>query len=69
MAGGAVVERGDDEVANGWTGWLAMAALFALFAWLAVVNIWIFVFVVGVVISIFLHELGHWMRMEHNDYR
>ena len=59
MAGGAVVERGDDEVANGWTGWLAMAALFALFAWLAVVNIWIFVFVVGVVISIFLHELGH----------
>jgi membrane-associated protease RseP (regulator of RpoE activity) len=59
MAGGAVVERGDDEVANGWTGWLAMAALFALFAWLAFVNIWIFVFVVGVVISIFLHELGH----------
>ncbi len=59
MAGGAVVERGDDEVANGWTGWLAMAALFGLFAWLAFVNIWIFVFVVGVVISIFLHELGH----------
>ena len=59
MAGGAVVERGDEEIANGWTGWLAMAALFALFAWLAVVNIWIFVFVVGVVISIFLHELGH----------
>jgi membrane-associated protease RseP (regulator of RpoE activity) len=59
MAGGAVVERGDDEIANGWTGWLAMAALVGLFAWLAVVNIWIFVFVVGVVISIFLHELGH----------
>jgi membrane-associated protease RseP (regulator of RpoE activity) len=59
MAGGAVIERGDDEVANGWTGWLAMAALIALFAWLAFVNIWIFVFVVGVVISIFLHELGH----------
>jgi membrane-associated protease RseP (regulator of RpoE activity) len=59
MAGGAVVERSDDEIANGWTGWLAMAALVGLFAWLAVVNIWIFVFVVGVVISIFLHELGH----------
>ena len=36
-----------------------MAGLAALFVWLAFVNIWIFVFVVGVVISIFLHELGH----------
>ena len=59
MAGGAVSELDDDELANGWTGWLAMAGLAALFVWLAFVNIWIFVFVVGVVISIFLHEFGH----------
>ena len=59
MAGGSVTELNDDELANGWTGWLAMAGLGALFVWLAFVNIWIFVFVVGVVISIFLHELGH----------
>ena len=59
MAGGAVTELDDDELANGWTGWLAMAGITALFVWLAFVNIWIFVFVVGVVISIFLHELGH----------
>ena len=59
MAGGAVTELDDDELANGWTGWLAMAGIAALFVWLAFVNIWIFVFVVGVVISIFLHELGH----------
>ncbi len=38
-----------------------MAAILALFVWLAFVNIWIFVFVVGVVISIFLHELGHYL--------
>ncbi len=38
-----------------------MAAILALFVWLAFVNIWIFVFVVGVVISIFLHELGHFV--------
>ena len=61
MAGGAVTENGDDEVAGGWQGMLAMAAILALFVWLAFVNIWIFVFVVGVVISIFLHELGHYM--------
>jgi membrane-associated protease RseP (regulator of RpoE activity) len=59
MAGGSVTERTDDELANGWTGYLAMAAILALFAWLAMINIWIFVFVVGVVISIFFHELGH----------
>ena len=61
MAGGAVSERAEDEVAGGWQGLLAMAGIVALFVWLATVNIWIFVFVVGVVISIFLHELGHYM--------
>ena len=60
MAGGSVTELSDDELANGWTGYLAMAAILGLFVWLAFVNIWIFVFVVGVVISIFLHELGHY---------
>ncbi len=49
MAGGSVTERTDDELANGWTGYLAMAAILALFAWLATINIWIFVFVVGLV--------------------
>jgi len=61
MAGGAVVERTEDETAGGWKGLLSMAAILALFAWLAFVNIWIFVFVVGVVISVFLHELGHYL--------
>ncbi len=61
MAGGAVVERGEDEVAGGLKGVLAMAAIAGLFVWLGFVNIWMFVFVVGVVISIFLHELGHYL--------
>jgi len=61
MAGGAVTENGDEELAGGWQGWLAMAAILALFVWLAFVNIWIFVFVVGLVVSIFLHELGHFL--------
>jgi membrane-associated protease RseP (regulator of RpoE activity) len=61
MAGGAVSERSEDEVAGGWKGLASMAAILALFVWLGFVNIWIFVFVVGVVISIFLHELGHYL--------
>jgi len=61
VAGGAVRELDDDELVGGWRGALSIAAIVALFAWLAYVNIWIFIFVVGVVISIFLHELGHFM--------
>ncbi len=61
MAGGAVTELADDELAGGWRGALAMAGIAALFALLAITNIWIFVFVVGLVISIFLHELGHYL--------
>lgn len=59
MAGGSVRENADDELAGGWKGALSMAAIGGLFLWLAVLNIWWFVFVVGLVISIFLHELGH----------
>jgi membrane-associated protease RseP (regulator of RpoE activity) len=69
MAGGAVTENGDDELAGGWQGLVAMAAILALFAWLAVVNIWIFVFVVGVVISIFLHELGHYVTAKRTGMK
>lgn len=69
MAGGAVTENADDELAGGWKGLLAMAGIVALFAWLAVVNIWIFVFVVGVVISIFLHELGHYITAKRTGMK
>ncbi|MEL6892044.1 MAG: site-2 protease family protein [Actinomycetota bacterium] len=61
MAGGAVVENDDDELAGGWQGALSMLVIFGLFVWLATVNIWWFMFVVGVVIAIFLHELGHFV--------
>ncbi len=62
MAGGAVTENlTEDELAGGWKGALSMLSIAALFAWLGFANFWIFVFVVGVVISIFLHELGHYL--------
>jgi membrane-associated protease RseP (regulator of RpoE activity) len=59
MAGGSVTELADDELAGGWKGALAMTAIAGLFVALAFWNIWVFVFVVGLVISIFLHEMGH----------
>ncbi len=69
MAGGAVTENGDDELAGGRRGFLAMAAILALFVWLAVVDIWIFVFVVGVVVSIFLHEFGHYVTAKRTGMK
>ena len=61
VAGGAAVEIADDELADGWQGKVAMAALAGLFIWLYTLNVWWFIFVVGIVISIFLHEAGHYL--------
>lgn len=59
MAGGSVVEKADDELVGGWRGAGGVAAIVLLFAWLGAMNLWWLVFAVGVLISIFLHELGH----------
>lgn len=61
MAGGSVVEQPDDEMAGGWRGALGVAGIVALLVWLAMVNIWWFAFVVGVLIAVFMHELGHFL--------
>src|SRR4051794_18670445 len=66
MAGGSVTERGvpdDDEgrPASPVTSILTGVAVLALFGWLAFTNIWMFVFAVGIIISVFLHETGHFV--------
>jgi membrane-associated protease RseP (regulator of RpoE activity) len=61
VAGGSVEELPDDELAGGWRGALGVAAILGLLAWLAFVNIWWFVFVVGVLFAVFMHELGHFV--------
>lgn len=59
MAGGSVVEKADDELVGGWRGALGAGAVVALFVWLGFLNGWWLVFALGVLVSIFLHELGH----------
>lgn len=56
-AGGAVESPDSPEVAR--SGRLTGFVMLALLAWLAVVNVWTFVFVVGLLVSVFLHEVGH----------
>ncbi len=61
MAGGSVTETPDEEAGAGPAGAIAGIIILALFVWLAVVNIWMFVFAVGILISVFLHETGHFV--------
>ena len=59
MAGGSVVEKADDELVGGWRGAAGVLAIVALIGVLGLFSIWWLVFVVGVLVAIFLHELGH----------
>ncbi len=61
MAGGSVHEQPDDELAGGWRGALGVLGIVALLAWLGFTNIWWFAFVVGVLVAVFMHELGHFL--------
>jgi membrane-associated protease RseP (regulator of RpoE activity) len=61
MAGGSVVEKPDDELVGGVRGAVGVLGVVALIGILGLFSIWWLVFVVGVLIAIFLHELGHFM--------
>lgn len=61
MAGGSVVEKADDELVGGVRGAMGVIAVVALIAILGLFSIWWLVFAVGVLIAIFLHELGHFV--------
>ncbi len=56
-AGGAVESPDAPEVAR--SGRITGIVMLALLVWLAFSNIWTFVFVVGLLVSVFLHEVGH----------
>jgi membrane-associated protease RseP (regulator of RpoE activity) len=58
VAGGAV---GESETVSGAQGLLFMAIIVGLLAWLGIANIWMLVFVLGILISVLLHEFGHFI--------
>jgi membrane-associated protease RseP (regulator of RpoE activity) len=61
MAGGSVVEKQDDELVGGLRGAVGVLGVVALIGVLGLFSIWWLVFAVGVLIAVFLHELGHFM--------
>jgi membrane-associated protease RseP (regulator of RpoE activity) len=61
MAGGSVTEQPAEPEGAGVAGALGGLAIVGLLVWLAFVNLWMFVFVIGILISVFLHEAGHFV--------
>ena len=59
MAAGGDTQDLVEEPANRG-GTVSLIAVLALVVWLAMRNPWMLVFVVGLIVSIFLHELGHY---------
>ncbi|MET0580056.1 MAG: site-2 protease family protein, partial [Ilumatobacteraceae bacterium] len=68
VSGGSVTERdgtGADEApeerVSPLTAVIAGIVIVGLLAWLAVTNGWMFIFVLGILVSVFLHETGHFV--------
>lgn len=59
VSGGSAHENPPDERADRTATVVGLGAWLALFVWLAFVSWWMFAFVIGVLISVFLHEVGH----------
>ena len=57
-AGGDTQDLVEEPATRGGT--VSLIAVLALVVWLAMRNPWMLVFVVGLIVSIFLHELGHY---------
>lgn len=59
MAGGTDNAPESDETAGGWRAVIGLGVIAALLVLLFAWSKWGFVFVIGLLISIFLHEIGH----------
>ncbi|CAN5737073.1 site-2 protease family protein [soil metagenome] len=59
--GGTTEGPADDDATATTAGKVAGVVILGLLIWLAFVNIWMFVFVVGLIVSVFLHETGHFV--------
>lgn len=68
VAGGSVQDvpeadqQSDDDPRPGaLESILGVGLIVLLFGWLLVTNVWMFVFAIGILVSVFLHETGHYL--------
>ncbi|HTH04295.1 MAG TPA: site-2 protease family protein, partial [Ilumatobacteraceae bacterium] len=68
-AGGSVAENTPDEQPELWVQIVGIGAWIALFGVLAIASPWVLVFVIGLLISIFLHEVGHFVTARRSGMK
>jgi membrane-associated protease RseP (regulator of RpoE activity) len=63
MAGGSVTERdpADEPFGGGSVGVVAGLGILVLFIWLGFTSVWMLLFALGILVSVFLHEIGHFV--------
>jgi len=55
------VDTGDAQSQRGASGWITGLVLLSLGVWAAMTHPWIAIFVTGLLVSVFLHEMGHYV--------
>jgi len=68
VAGGDTTDQ-PKRINDKRTSLVAGAALLSLIVWLGVASPWTFVFVLGLLISVFLHELGHFVTARRSGMK
>jgi membrane-associated protease RseP (regulator of RpoE activity) len=66
VAGGAV---GETPPADTTTAIVTGAVVLGLLVWLGITNPWMLVFVLGIIVSIFLHEVGHFVTARRSGMK
>jgi membrane-associated protease RseP (regulator of RpoE activity) len=68
-AGGSVTVADPDDTPDPATAIIGIGAWLALFVALAFLNVWFLVFVLGLLVSIFLHEVGHFVTARRSGMK
>ena len=68
VAGGDTTDQ-PQRINDKRTSAISGAVLLALFVWLGVTSPWTFVFVVGLLVSVFLHEMGHFVTARRSGMK
>ncbi len=69
IAAGGAVEDQDVVKNSSVTTWTTVVVVVGLLAWLGVNNPWSLIFVIGLIVSVFLHELGHFVSARRSGMK
>ena len=69
IAAGGATDNQSEQKNNSATTFVTSAVVLGLLVWLGVKNPWSLVFVVGLIVSVFLHEVGHFVTARRSGMK